>query len=572
MVGAVIVLRSGGLESSKTDGAVAYVPRPRGTITYHRDIAPILHAHCVPCHQPGQPGPFPLLEFADARKRGEQIVQVTASGYMPPWLAAPGDIAFQGERRLTPTQQGLLRQWVEEGMPEGDSRDQVAPTLLADGWQLGRPDLVLELPEPYALAAEGADVYRNFVIPVPLDRRRFVRALEFRPRTRVIHHVFFIFDRTRQSRRLDERDPGLGFGGASLPPNLEWSSGYFLSWQPGRQPVESLPGMAWSLNPGSDLVLQVHMQPSGRVESVNPQVGLFFTDQVPTNSPLKISLSSYAIDIPAGTNRYEIRDRFVLPADAHLLGLLPHAHFLAREVEGTARFPDGRTQSLLRIPDWDFNWQTDFRLSTPLFLPKGTELSMRMVYDNSDQNVWNPNHPPARVRYGAGSTDEMGELWLQLLLRSPEDADAVRLAYGSRLLKDAIDYNTMMIERYPTNAHAHVQLGKARYAFGETNTALSLMNRAVELDSQDEEAQYNLGVLCQERGDLPRAAAAFHQVLRLNPDNVRALNNLGLMFLRTRRAAQARALFERALQVDPDDAVVRENLELLRRVESSVVR
>jgi Flp pilus assembly protein TadD len=464
---------------------------------------------------------------------------------------------------------GLLRQWVEDGMPEGIAADQTAPTLLPDGWQLGKPDLVLELPEPYKLPAEGVDVYRNFVIPVPLDRRRFVRALEFRPRTRVIHHAFFIFDRTRQSRHLDERDPGPGFAGASLPPNLDWSNGYFLSWQPGRRPVESLPGMAWSLTPGSDLILQIHMQPSGKVEEIHPMVGLYFTEQSPTNSPLKISLSSYAIDIPAGTNQFEIRDRFVLPADAFLLGLLPHAHFLAREVEGWARFPDGRVQSLLRIPDWDFNWQTDYRLVAPLFLPRGTELSMRILYDNSAENVRNPNQPPIRVRYGAGSSDEMGELWLQLLLRSPEDADAVRIAYGSRLLKDAVDYNSLLIERTPTNAHAHVQLGKARYAFGDTNAALALISRAAELDPQDEEAHYNLGVMLQERADLSGAAAAFEKALRINPSNVRALNNLGLLLLRTGRLQQARPLFERALNVDPDDSFVRENLELLHRIEAS---
>lgn len=548
---------------SVTAATTAPLPAVSGPPTFHRDIAPIIHRHCTPCHQEGQPGPFPLITYADVAKRADQIVEVTTRRYMPPWLPDEGSIPFADSRRLSTQELDRIRQWTADGAPEGDRTASSTPVLLTQGWQLGQPDLIVQLAEPYQLPADGPDVYRNFVIPLSVPQRRFVRAVEFRPGTRVIHHAFLMLDPTRQSRRLDARDAEPGFGGVTVPPVVESPGGYFLSWQPGRRPIESPPGLAWALKPGYDLILQMHLQPSGKVEAVQPSIGFYFTDQAPTNAPLKISLSSYDIDIPAGAEAHQVTDRFVLPAEATLLSLLPHAHFLAKTMEGDAILPGGRPVPLLRIGEWDFNWQSDFRLQQPLTLPAGTELVMRYTYDNSTNNVRNPAHPPVRVRYGPQTRDEMGELWLQLLPRTPQAEAAIQSAYQQRLVSDALKYNTLLIEREPTNAHAHVQLGKARYALGETNQALQLMRKAIQLDPLDEEAHYNLGVLHLQAGRLRSATAELNRTLELNPENVGALNNLGLIRLHERQFDQAEELFRRVLRVNPDAEFARANLQLV---------
>ena len=551
---------------------VAYLPRPAGSVTYHQHIAPILRDQCIACHQEGQPGPFRLETYAEVKKRADQLVTVTQSGFMPPWLPDAGVGEFVGARRLSGEQLGLLRQWAEDGAPEGPTGGVVLSAASPGGWQLGEPDLVVEMAEPFPLPADGPDVYRNFVIPLALPDRRFVRAVEFQPRTKVIHHAFMMLDPTRQSRRLDARDAEPGFPGTAPPSSAESPGGYFLSWQPGRRPVESPAGLAWALKPGQDLLLQMHMQPRGAVEAVRPAVGFYFTDEAPTNTPIKISLSSYDIDIPAGAQEYEVRDRFVLPADVHLLSLLPHAHFLARTVEGHAVLPDGRTEPLLRISHWDFNWQSDYRLTRPLFLPKGTELVMRLTYDNSTNNVRNPSQPPVRVKYGPQTRDEMGELWVQLLTRTPADGRALQTAYQQRLVRDALQYHALVIAREPANAHAHVQLGKACYALGETNRAQSLMQRAVELDPNEEEGHYNLGVLLMDSGQNRAAAAEFRKTLLLNPENVGALNNFGLILLYDRQFENSEKMFRKALRINPDATFAKANLELLDRTRKTQPR
>ncbi len=530
--------------------------------TFHRDIAPLVHEPALLSSE-GQPGPFNLIAYPDVARRTNQILKVISSGFMPPWLPVEGSAPFADARTLSTPQKDLIRQWVEVGAPEGNPAEARPPKLLASGWQLGKLDLVVRMPEPYLLPADGPDTYRNFVIPLPLDSRRYVRALEFQPGTRVIHHAFILLDPTRQSRRLDARDPEPGFGGAAVPPVVESPGGYFLSWQPGRRPVESPPGLAWPLKPGYDVVLQLHMQPSGKVEPVQPSIGFYFTDQVPTNSPLKISLSSYDIDIAPGNSSYTISDRFVLPTEATLLSLLPHAHFLARTMEGYAVLPSGQREPLLHIRDWDFNWQSDYRLAHPLFLPAGTELVMRYTYDNSTNNVRNPAHPPVRVLYGPQTRDEMGELWLQLLPANSKDQDTLQNAYQQRLVTDALKYNSLLISREPTNAHAHVQLGKARYALGEVDKAAELLRQAIALDPRDEEAHYNLGVIHLQAGRLQSANREFTRTLDLNPENSGALNNLGLIRLQAKQYDDAEALFRKVLRINPDADFARANLKLV---------
>ncbi|MEY2408949.1 MAG: hypothetical protein QOF48_1619 [Verrucomicrobiota bacterium] len=566
-VGAVAVLGARKVfrpRKSEPDRAAEYHPRPPGQLTFNREIAPIIYGNCAICHRPGQAGPFSLLSYREVKDHAPDIVKVTASRFMPPWLPEHDRPAMAGERRLTPDQIGVIQQWVAEGAAEGSPGDHTPAPTWATGWQLGTPDLVAELPEAYTLPADGRDVYRNFVIPLPLSQRRLVRALEFSPNTKVLHHVFIRFDRTRQSRRRDAEDLEVGFGGMALPPSVEAPGGYFLSWQPGRGPTHFPPGLAWAIEPGSDLILQAHMQPSGKPEPVRPRIGFYFTDVAPTNTPSKLVLSSLNIDIPAGARNYEIRDSYVLPVDADLLAVLPHAHYLAREMRGLAVLPNGETRPLLNIRDWDFNWQSDYQYAEPIHLPKGTRLEMKFTYDNSSQNVRNPHQPPEPVSYGVRSTDEMGELWFQMLMGNANDRRTLEDDYARRLVQEAIDYNTLMLRQNPSNAHAHVQLAKALINLNRSGDAFTHLRRAIEIDPNEEEGHYHLGVLAMNTDPIS-AEPEFMETIRINPENFKARNNLGLILMNSGRYADAEVQFRAALALRPTDRIVIDNLNLLRQ-------
>jgi hypothetical protein len=543
-----------------------YKPLPRGTLTYSKHIAPIIFEHCATCHRPGQAAPFSLLTYADVKKRTQQIAEVTAKRYMPPWMPDPGYADFVGERRLTAKQLGMLQQWVAEGGPEGNPADLPPKPQWTEGWQLGKPDLIVTMPEPYTVPAEGADVYRNFVVPIPLDQARYVRAMEFHPGNwKVVHHAFMRFDRAGDSRRQDALDAEVGFSGIHTPPGAQAPAGHFVSWQPGKVFSEVHPGLSWQLEPKTDLVLQLHLQPSGKPEQLQASVGFYFTEQPPTNTPTKLSLSAYDIDIPAGASNHVVTDSVTVAADVDLLGILPHAHYIGKEVESIATLPDGSKKWLLKISRWDFDWQGDYRYREPIFLPKGTTLSMKFVYDNSDENVANPNHPPKRVRYGLQSTDAMGEIWFQVLPRNSQDAEALRAANQSRVVKDMIAYSEYLLRQNPKDPKAYIGLAKATYFMQQNERALNYLQTALRLDPNLDEAHYYLGLVWRRQNRLDQAKAAFLNALRLNPQNAKAAGNLGFIFYAEGNLAEAEAHLSHALSLDPEDALARRYLDEIAR-------
>jgi hypothetical protein len=545
-----------------------YVPRPAGSVTFNKEIAPILYEHCSVCHRPGGTGPFDLIVYTDARKRAEQIGKVTQDRYMPPWLPEHGVEEFVGARRLSAEQLGLIEQWIADGTPEGSPSELPPAPKWPDGWQLGAPDLVVTMPETYRLAAEGKDIYRNFVVPVPLTTNRFVQAVEFRAETKTIHHAFIRVDHSRQSRRLDAQDPEPGFGGMETPASAEGAGGHFLSWQPGRGPTRMPEGLAWPVQAGSDLVVQMHMQPSGKPEAVRASIALYFTDQPPTNTPTKIGLSSLAIDIPAGSTNFIVEDSYQLPVDVDLLAVLPHAHYLGKRLEGFAILPDGTRKTLLLIKNWDFNWQSDFRFAKPISLPKGTRLSMRYSYDNSTNNIRNPNQPPARVKYGLQSSDEMGELWLQILTRHNGDLEKLESDYGREVVDEIVIFNRFLLEQDPKNARAHNQLAKALLYKSLRAEAVSHFLTAVQLQPDNDEAHYHLGILAMDQNNPALAEAEFELTLRANPDHFKARNNLGLVCLQQNRLDEAEAHFNDVLRLNPGDAIATGNLRLVSRAKA----
>ena len=448
-------------------------------VTFNQDIAPLIFEHCAKCHRPGESGPFPLLNYADARKRAKLLAEVTARHYMPPWLPEGPPNEFLGDRRLSDAQVQLFQRWLEAGSPEGAAADLPHPPQWSSGWQLGEPDLIVRMPRPYALSAEGRDVYRDFVIPTPLTTARHVKAVEFRPdNPRVVHHAFVEVDYAGNARKLEGADGQPGFAGMNLPEGVRMPSGYCLSWQPGKTPFLEPPGFGWTLQPGQDLVLQTHLRPTGKPEELKALIGLYFTDIPPTNLTFLINLTSFNIDIPAGTNAYAIEDSLLLPVTADALAVLPHAHYLGKQLEGFARLPDGSSRRLLRIPDWDFNWQGDYHYAQPVHLPAGTLLQMHYLYDNSAANPHNPSQPPKRVRYGSQSSDEMGELWLQVQVKDPNDAARLTEAYADKQMRRSASHAEFLLADDPHDAKARTRLGVSQLALRQISDAIKSFRTA----------------------------------------------------------------------------------------------
>ena len=274
-------------------------------------------------------------------------------------------------------------------------------------WQLGEPDLVLEMPEAYRLPASASDVYRNFVIPTGIAERRYVRAVELRPdNADVVHHAVITIDRTHWSQDPDAQDPEPGYDGM-LAGQAASPDGRFLAWTPGCTVRPEPDDMAWRLDRGSDLVLQLHMAPAPQPRSIRVRIGLFFTNRLPARFPVMLRLGPKDIDIAAGRRSYVAEDKYVLPIDVDVLSVYPHAHYLARTMTAFARLPDGGIRPLLEIPAWDVHWQDEYRYVHPIRLPRGTTILMRFEYDNSDENPYNPHHPARRVTFGPSSSDEM---------------------------------------------------------------------------------------------------------------------------------------------------------------------
>ncbi len=366
--------------------------------TFNRSIAPIVFAKCSTCHRPGEAAPFSLLTYEDVRRRASQIADVTQRRFMPPWLPQEGHGEFVGARRLTDQEIQTIEAWAKAAAPRGDESDLPATPTFVDGWQLGTPDLVIESP-PYVLSGQGGDVFRNFVVPVPLKSPRWIRSIELRPTNpRVTHHARLGIDDSYESVRRDAQDDQPGYEGMAWGQDPD---GQLIVWVPGMVATGGAPGTAWRLHPQTCLVLHAHLQPSGKPETVRFRIGVHFADEPPRERPVILRIGSRDIDIPAGAARRRIVDQYELPIELDLQSILPHAHALCQDLHVWAELPDGSRQSLIRIERFDEKWHDKYRYVRPVRLPRGTKLVSEFIYDNTDGNVRNRHHPPRRVVYGS---------------------------------------------------------------------------------------------------------------------------------------------------------------------------
>jgi Flp pilus assembly protein TadD len=556
------------------------------------DVAPVLFDNCASCHRPiddaaplpgrrsaareggaaatsGFPegpicvagAPFSVLDYASVRPYARAISSAVQRRTMPPWLPEPGHGEFTGERRLRDDQIALIAKWVENGAREGNPDQVPKPPTFSGGWQLGTPDLVLTLPEAYVLKPQpGArDVFRNFVIPVPITTTRYVRAVEFRAdRPQVLHHADVAIDLGRASRALDRAEPGPGF--ATMDDDQVQN---VYGWSPGKVPTMEPPDNAWTLDPGTDLILLLHMIAGAKSETVQPSIGLFFSDTPPTRTPISVKLEAHGIAIPAGEPDYVVEDNYVLPVDVEAMSIYPHAHYLGKEMRGTATLPDGSRKDLLWIRQWDFRWQDRYRYRTPVFLPRGTRLSMRFTYDNSAANPNNRNDPPQRVRSGPRSTDEMGQLWIEVVPRRAEDAavlnaDFVRRQQLAGIAKAELDVRLEPQSAAPRNALATRYLQAGRVADARTQ-----LEEALRLDSRHAEAHSNLGVVLQAQGRLAEGMQHLRTAVQLKPKDDAVHFNLGGGLLAIGQPEAAMREFRTAIALNPENADAHFNLGVL---------
>lgn len=522
-------------------------------VTFSRDVAPIVFDACASCHRPEGPGPFSLTSYDEVRRRATQIAQVTKSRFMPPWKVEPGVGHFVGQRQLTDREIATIERWASSGTPEGDPKHLPKLPRFAEGWLLGKPDLIVRPDQPFILPGQQNDAFRIFAIRIPIKQRSYVTGIEFHPgNARVVHHANIRIDRTDSTRKLDEADPLPGYDGL-MPRTAEYPEGHFLGWTPGQVAPLVQPNLAWTLEPGSNLVVQLHMQPSGAPEEVLPEIGLYFTERAPDRTPTILRLGSQGIDIPPGEPKHVIRDSYELPVDVQLLAVQPHAHYRARQIRGLATFPDGTSRVVMDIKDWDFRWQHVYRHESPIALPKGTRLSMEYTYDNSADNPRNPELPPARVYWGQRSRDEMGDLWFQLLAANENDRRQLSDEVTRKMTaEDIVGYETML-KVTPNDAELRDDVAVLYLSRGMVNNAIRHFEISASLKPESAAAHFNLGTAQAQAGRFDASVASFRTALKLRPDYSLAHGNLGRVLLAQNKIDEALLHLREAVTLDPSN-------------------
>ncbi len=411
-------------------------------ITFSRHIAPILYANCTECHRPGEVAPFSLITYEDAAKRADWIAEVTAEGLMPPWHAEEGYGSFRAERRLSPVEKQLIRDWADTDAPQGDETEM--PTLpdYPTGWRLGEPDLVFEASHPVTVPAEGPDQFHHFVIPVGDVEDAIAVAVEFQPgNPRAVHHAIVFVDDSGMARRLDEATPEPGFTtatGTVIP-----LAGTMTIWAPGVTPPVLPKGVGQRLPKGADIVVQLHLHPTGREETDRSRVGVHLAKERVDRyvSDVPFIFGPLAIDIPPGETNHEVFAELKLPIDVTLTAVMPHMHLLGRRLKVWATLPSGEEVPLVWVQNWDFYWQNQYVYREPVRIPKGSTVHVFGCFDNSADNPRNPSDPPQRVMLGEGSTDEMCLAIFQAVVDQPADSNRLRTAIFSSAFQQVYNSN-----------------------------------------------------------------------------------------------------------------------------------
>lgn len=379
----------------ETDAAGCLITRrelqtKQGEIAYAEHVAPILQKHCVDCHHPGTAAPFSLLTADDAANWSEMIREVVRQRRMPPWHADPRFGHFANERRLSQDEIDTLTAWVDAGAPIGDAAQAPAPAQVTEGWRIGQPDVVFQMPREFTVKADGEVAYQYFTTPTNFTEDVWIQAAECRPGNRAVVHHIIVFYRMPGSRKGRGRD------------DLVWIS----ATAPGADPLVFPPGLGRKIPAGAELVWQLHYTPTGKEEVDRSEIGLVFAKEPPEHDVTTFGIQNQKFEVPPGASRYEVVSMIPLLHDSVIMSLFPHMHLRGRDFQYEAIYPDGRRETLLSVPQYDFNWQHTYRFETPLRLPQGSMIRCIAHFDNSAENPANPD-PSQPVRWGDQTWEEM---------------------------------------------------------------------------------------------------------------------------------------------------------------------
>lgn len=378
-------------------GVTVFVSRSSGPdVTYHDQVSRIIQAKCQTCHRQGGVGPFPFETYEEVYARRGMIQYVVENGIMPPWFADSGVGHWSNDRSLEPEQRATLLEWIASGAPAGDPSDAPEPKTYASGWNLGEPDYVVRLPEPYAVPAEGIVDYQYIDVETNLPEDRWVRAMEILPTRRdVVHHVLV----------MDPAPPAEGDEDAR-PRFRNGIDGYYAVYVPGFQGNTYPEGSAKLLRAGATMRFQVHYTTNGVATEDQTELGFYFADGPPDLVVETGSAYDTRFEIPPGNPNFAAEATYRFEQPGRLLSLFPHLHLRGKAFRYDLVYPDGREEPLLNVPRYDFNWQLTYILDQPIDVPAGTELRIKGVWDNSEANPFNPD-PGATVHFGEQTFDEM---------------------------------------------------------------------------------------------------------------------------------------------------------------------
>ncbi|MBS1826033.1 MAG: cytochrome c [Acidobacteria bacterium] len=402
-------------------------------VTFHKDVLPVLQKNCQTCHRPGEAAPMAFLTYKETRPWAKAIREAVASGKMPPWTAESGaGKKFHNDRTMSARDKQVLSDWVESGAPEGNAADAPPAVRFVEGWIMGKPDKVWQLPEAYTVPASGTVEYTYYIIPNAFPEDTWIESAEIRPDARpVVHHVI-AYVRPPGSTWLNGHDSGQFFvpaerkAGVQQPPNLkpsqwrQWIAGY----APGVRPHTPVKGGARLVPAGSDLVFELHYTAAGKPMPDRSSVGIILAKEKPEHRVVTSVVLNTGLKIPAGADNHRVDASVTLAEPVTMLSVTPHMHLRGKAFEYRAIYPTGESEVLLRVPKYDFNWQISYEFEKPLNLPKGTRIECTAHYDNSANNRFNPD-PSKEVKWGDQSWEEMFAGFMELSLNLNQDPDTL---------------------------------------------------------------------------------------------------------------------------------------------------
>jgi hypothetical protein len=407
--------------------------------TFAKDVAPIFFKKCAECHRPNESAPMSLLSYKDARPWAKSIREKVVGREMPPWHADPHIGEFSNDRRLTQAEIATITAWVDGGAKEGDPKDLPPAPQFADGWGIGKPDLVMQMLETYSLEASGPDEYQLFDIPTKFTEDKYVQMAEARPGNRkIVHHIIAAvlppgaptlaqMKRENKDKAVETSLKDTPFyregslirtrpetpvynSDAEIPDQLRGSNGvdnFLTAYAPGRDPDIWEPGIVKKIPAGSSIRLEVHYSKvAGSAQQDRSLIGLVFAKDPPRRLMQSRVASNVFFKIPAGAENHKVTAALPILHDIRVYTLMPHMHLRGKAMEYTAVYPDGKSETLLRVPNYSFSWQTSYRLKVPKAIPRGSRIEVAGYFDNSAKNKFNPD-PSKDVRYGEPTYDEM---------------------------------------------------------------------------------------------------------------------------------------------------------------------